>query len=137
MSSRRPSARIERIAISFQRQDPRNNRKKFAKCCFIYDEASDMHFCPMGNAMPYRETKKYDGSQGTKAVRIYACKGCEGCPLAKECLDAKAMLRGLERYARSGGGCVLSAAALRAKVREMTLSLKGYTARGWRWHILV
>lgn len=69
---------------------PRNDKKKLAKCCFVYDEATDAYFCPMGKAMPYRETKKYDGSQGTKAVRIYACKDCSGCPLAAECLDAKA-----------------------------------------------
>ena len=47
-------------------------------------------YCPMGKAMPYRETKKYAGSQGEKALRIYACKDCQGCPLTKECLDAKA-----------------------------------------------
>jgi len=69
---------------------PRNDKKKLAKCCFVYDEATDTYFCPMGKAMPYRETKKYDGSQGKKAVRIYACKDCSGCPLAAECRDAKA-----------------------------------------------
>ena len=69
---------------------PRNDKKKLAKCCFVYDEATDTYSCPRGKAMPYRETKKYEGSQGTKAVRIYACKDCSGCPLAAECLDAKA-----------------------------------------------
>ena len=43
---------------------PRNDKKKLAKCCFVYEEATDTYFCPMGNALPYRETKKYDGSQG-------------------------------------------------------------------------
>lgn len=56
----------------------------------MYDEATDTYTCPMGNAMPYRETKKYDVSQGQKALRIYACKDCTGCPLAGECLDPKA-----------------------------------------------
>jgi transposase len=69
---------------------PRNERKKLAKCCFVYDEAADRYYCPMGQEMPYRETKKYDSSQGKKTVRIYGCKECQGCPLAKECLDAKA-----------------------------------------------
>jgi transposase len=69
---------------------PRNDKKKLAKRCFVYDEAADRYYCPLGHAMPFRETKKYDGSQGQKAVRIYACKGCQNCPLAKECLDAKA-----------------------------------------------
>lgn len=65
---------------------PRNDKKKLAKSCFIYDEQADLYFCPMGQEMPYRETKKSDG----KASRIYACKGCEGCRLVPECLDPKA-----------------------------------------------
>ena len=69
---------------------PRNDKKKLAKCCFVYDEAADMYFCPMGKEMPYRETKKCDGSQGQRAYRIYGCKDCANCPLAKECLDPKA-----------------------------------------------
>jgi transposase len=69
---------------------PRNDKKKLAKCSFVYDEATDTYYCPMGKAMPYRETKKYDGSQGLKIVRIYGCKECSGCPLAAECLDPKA-----------------------------------------------
>jgi transposase len=69
---------------------PRNCQKKLDKSCFVYDEATDRYYCPMGKEMPYRETKKYDGSQGPRTVRIYACKGCEGCPLSGECLDPKA-----------------------------------------------
>ena len=69
---------------------PRNDKKKLAKCCFLYDEAADMYFCPMGKEMPYRETKKSDGSQGPRVWRVYACKDCENCPLGKECLDPKA-----------------------------------------------
>ena len=40
--------------------------------------------------MPYRETKKDNGSQGQRVMRIYACKDCLNCPLAPECLDPKA-----------------------------------------------
>jgi transposase len=69
---------------------PRNDKKKLAKSCFVYDAASDMYFCPMGKEMPYRETKKESGSQGPRAMRIYACKGCTNCPLAPACLDPKA-----------------------------------------------
>lgn len=69
---------------------PRNDKKKLAKSCFVYDKARDLYICPMGQEMPYRETKKYDGSQGQRVVRVYARKACDGCPLAKECLDAKA-----------------------------------------------
>jgi transposase len=69
---------------------PRNDKKKLAKCCFTYDEAADKYFCPMGKELPYRETKKYDSSQGQRVLRIYGCGDCGSCPLAKECLDPKA-----------------------------------------------
>ena len=69
---------------------PRNDQKKLAKCCFVYDEAADQYYCPMGKDLPYRETKKYDASQGKRVSRIYGCKQCSGCPLAKECLDPRA-----------------------------------------------
>ena len=48
---------------------PRNDKKKLAKCCFVYDAATDMYFCPMGQEMPYRETKKSDG-QGDTDLRL-------------------------------------------------------------------
>ena len=67
-----------------------NDKGKLAKCNFIYDAASDCCICPLGKEMRYRETKKYAGSQGITAMRIYACKDCEGCPLAAACLDPKA-----------------------------------------------
>jgi transposase len=67
-------------------QLPRNNRKKLDKSCFVFEVTTDQYFCPMGQEMPYRETKKSEG----KEVRIYACSACAGCPLAQECLDPKA-----------------------------------------------
>jgi hypothetical protein len=69
---------------------PRNDKKKLAKCCFTYDQTADKYFCPMGKELPYRETKKYDSSQGQRVLRIYGCQDCGSCPLAKECLDPKA-----------------------------------------------
>jgi len=69
---------------------PRNDKKKLAKCCFIYKEKEDKCYCPQGKEMPYRETKKYQSSQGERVLRIYGCRECAGCPLAKECLDPKA-----------------------------------------------
>ena len=56
------------------------------KAFFVYDAATDRYLCPLGQEMPYRETKKSEG----KEVRIYACSSCAGCPLAGECLDPKA-----------------------------------------------
>jgi transposase len=70
---------------------PRNrDHKKLDKCCFIYDAATDLYYCPLGREMPYRETKKYATSQGSRSVRIYACQQCKDCPLAGECMDSRA-----------------------------------------------
>ena len=69
---------------------PRNDKKKLAKCCFVYDEATDRYYCPRGKELPYAETNKYESSQGPRVSRIYRCKDCANCPLAKECLDPKA-----------------------------------------------
>ena len=69
---------------------PRNDKKKLAKCCFIYDAASDMYSCPMGKEMPYRETKKEHGSQGHEVTRIYAWQRLCELSAGAECLDPKA-----------------------------------------------
>ena len=69
---------------------PRNDKKKLSKCCFVYDEAADMYFCPMGKEMPFRQTRREKVPQGERVIRVYACKDCANCPLAKECLDPTA-----------------------------------------------
>ncbi len=69
---------------------PRNDKKKLAKSCFVYDAAADRYYCPLGNAMPYKETKREERPSGTVAMRIYRCDACQGCPLAGACLDPKA-----------------------------------------------
>jgi transposase len=68
---------------------PRNDKKKLAKSCFVYDEAADCYYCPMGRPMACEETKKIDRSSGSVKLRLYRCKQCAGCPLAAECLDPK------------------------------------------------
>jgi transposase len=69
---------------------PRNDKKKLDKSCFVHEEAADVYYCPLGNAMPYRETKVEERSSGTVEMQVYRCDACEGCPLAAVCLDPKA-----------------------------------------------
>jgi len=69
---------------------PRNDKKKLAKSCFVYDEAADLYYCPMGHAMRYKETKSEERSSGTVTMRVYRGEACAGCPLAGACLDPKA-----------------------------------------------
>ncbi len=69
---------------------PRNDKRKLAKSCFVYDAESDTYYCPMGRRLDYKETNK--DQRGGMAVnrRVYRCADCAGCVLAGECLDPKA-----------------------------------------------
>ena len=69
---------------------PRNNKKKLAKPCFVYDEEGDAYYCPMGRPLDYEETKKEPRGGVTVNQRLYRCADCAGCVLAAECLDPKA-----------------------------------------------
>ena len=69
---------------------PRNDKKKLAKCCFVYDEASGHVLLSDGQGDALSGDEEVRRFAGPGVVRIYACKDCQGCPLAKECLDAKA-----------------------------------------------
>lgn len=69
---------------------PRNDKKKLAKSCFVYDEESDTYHCPMGRPLDYAETKKEERGGMTVNLRVYRCVDCAGCALAGECLDPKA-----------------------------------------------
>jgi hypothetical protein len=106
---------------------PRNDKGKLAKCCFVYDAATDMYICPLGKEMPYRETKKSDGSQGPRVMRIYACKDCAGCPMASQCLDPKAK-RG-RTISRDGHE------PARARMHAKMLTEAGRTTYNRRMHI--
>ena len=69
---------------------PRNDKKKLAKSCFVYDEQSDTYYCPMGRPLNYKETKKDERCGMTVNLRVYRCADCASCALAEECLDPKA-----------------------------------------------
>lgn len=69
---------------------PRNGRKQLAKSCFVYDAEHDLYYCPQGRAMPFEKTKPDERNGERIQLRVYRNAHCEGCPLAKACLDAKA-----------------------------------------------
>lgn len=78
------------VAEEDRPQLPRNDKKKLAKSCFVYDEESDTYHCPMGRPLDYKETKKDQRGGVTVSQRVYRCADCAGCVLAGECLDPKA-----------------------------------------------
>jgi transposase len=69
---------------------PRNDKKKLAKSCFVYDADSDTYYCPMGRPLNYKETKKEQRGGVMVNQRLYRCADCASCVLAGECLDPKA-----------------------------------------------
>ena len=78
------------VAEEDRAQLPRNDKKKLAKSCFVYDEESDTYYCPMGRPLEYKETKKDERGGMTVNLRVYRCADCASCALAEECLDPKA-----------------------------------------------
>lgn len=75
------------VAVEDWAKLPRNDRKKLAKSCFVYNARADRYYCPAGRALTYEETKKFHRSSGPVKLRMYRCRQCAGCPLAADCLD--------------------------------------------------
>ncbi len=70
-------------------QLPRNDKQKLARSCFLYDEENDRYYCPLGQPLDYKETKKETRSGVVVNQRVYRCQRCADCRLAGECLDPK------------------------------------------------
>jgi hypothetical protein len=66
---------------------PRNDKKKLAKSCFVYDQQADVYYCPLGQTLRYEETKKEARGGEMVKQRVYRCR-CAGCPLAGECMES-------------------------------------------------
>jgi transposase len=106
---------------------PRDGRKKLAKSCFVYEERTDQYYCPMGKPMQYVKTQTRDRAGGAAKLRVYRCPQCAGCPLASQCLDAKAR-RG-RTVSRDG------TEPLRAKVAAKLESESGRKTYNRRMHL--
>lgn len=65
---------------------PRNNRKKLAKSCFVYDAEADCYYCPMGRVLSIEQKKR---EEGRETRWVYRSQDCCGCPLAEVCRDGK------------------------------------------------
>ncbi len=53
---------------------------------FEYDAAADVYRCPEGNELRREQTRE---EAGQKVAEYKACRSCEECPLAKQCLTQK------------------------------------------------
>lgn len=106
---------------------PRNDKKKLAKSCFVYDEAADVYYCPLGRTLVYEETKKIERSSGVVKLRLYRCQECAGCPLAAACLDPRG------KYGRTVGRD--GAEPLRDQVAAKVATEAGRKTYNRRMHI--
>ena len=68
--------------------------KTFGPSAFIYDEQHDEYRCPMGKPLtPQGKGRRRNGARYTS----YGCAGCQGCPLASQCLDKGTSARTITR----------------------------------------
>jgi transposase len=79
-----PSAAWEQLP-----QNPQT--KRLDKSAFVYDEAADTYYCPLGKPLTYEQTKSSVNAAGERVyARLYRCVDCDGCPLAAKCRSPKA-----------------------------------------------
>jgi transposase len=79
---------------------PEDQRQYFAKEAFIYDEESDVYYCPQGKTLTYSSTSfdpKRD--QPDTERRRYRSNpiDCESCPLKQKCLQGTGKKRTVSR----------------------------------------
>jgi transposase len=66
---------------------PRNSQKQLDKSCFVYNAEQNEYYCPMGQPLPFADSKS-EVRQGQRVQRrVYRCAACAGCPLAAQCVS--------------------------------------------------
>jgi len=63
-------------------------RSTLDRSAFVYDEEKDCFYCPMGRALPRKDTQQRGRANGRMVtVYRYECVGCDDCPLSDSCRD--------------------------------------------------
>ncbi|MFV1981551.1 MAG: IS1182 family transposase [Rhodothermia bacterium] len=72
----------------------RAQTKKLDRAAFVYDAAKDCYYCPQGRPLEFVQIKTKGRDTGDASqYRVYACRSCEGCALAADCLAGHAKHR--------------------------------------------
>lgn len=81
------------VAEDIDKLPIRPQTKRFDKSAFVYDEESNVYYCPAGKPLEHRKTERTRQADGKTLRReIYTCNMCAGCPLAAQCRqDPKAV----------------------------------------------
>ena len=78
--------------LPINRQSKRLDRK-----AFVYVEAEDAYYCPVGRKVEFVREKKQRREGGHVVCRLYECPDCSDCALAPQCKTAKAKARTIQR----------------------------------------
>jgi DDE family transposase len=79
---------------------PEDQRQQFAKGAFVYDEVTDVFYCPQGKTLAYSSTSAEPRRNQPKVQRKrYESQAadCVGCPLMQKCLQVNAKKRTVSR----------------------------------------
>jgi transposase len=71
--------------------------KLLGRTAFVYDEANDCYFCPMGKKLPYVGDCRRHRRKEEIDCRRYRCGDCGDCPLRGRCLTKGVATRAIDR----------------------------------------
>lgn len=81
---------VEPVAPEQHEALPRNPQGQIDKSAFIYDEAANVYYCPMGQTMKQVNSKSRRQAGGKVKQWVHRATGCAACVLAAACLGANA-----------------------------------------------
>jgi transposase len=74
-------------------------RQQLDKTAFVYDEARDCYWCPLGQPLAYASTTSEANRSGRRVRDRYQAevKSCSACPLRERCVTGRAKSRQINR----------------------------------------
>lgn len=71
--------------------------KKLHRTAFVFDQAANCYYCPMGRVLNYRGPHSKPRKNGTALYAMYRCQDCSDCPLSKQCRNGRKRQRTVYR----------------------------------------
>lgn len=100
--------------------------KVLDKAAFLYVAEQDAYFCPLGKALEFAGTRKYQRENCQGVYRVYQGKQCGDCPLKNRCVPGKRKARSIYRDEYD---------AVRKRAAERLESEAGQQAYRRRWPV--
>lgn len=98
-----PEADWERLPKNEIRRDGQS-ATQLDKSAFVFDEAGNRYWCPLGQPLEYKHTTTEKSGTGRRIRGRYQADpaACAGCPLRAQCLFGKANSRSINREQYEG-----------------------------------